>query len=122
MRLTTDSIGDRPRALTGRLVVALGLGVAAAFAAVTLGGIAVLFTPAGSNLDVLLLTLAVLSMAAVGTVLAIRVPGNAVGWLLLISSFLLGSEFLALMYAVASDRFGAGSWPGTHVAAWLYGN
>ena len=52
-------------------------------------------------------------MAVVGTALAIRVPANAIGWLLLASAEILGVEFLALFYAEASDRFAEGSWPGT---------
>jgi hypothetical protein len=45
-----------------------------------------------------------------------------VGWLLLVSAFVLGVEFLAVGYADRSASVAAGSWPGTAVAAWLYSN
>jgi hypothetical protein len=72
--------------------------------------------------DMLLLTLAVVAMATVGAVLAIRVPSNNVGWLLLVSAAILGVEFLGLVYAEGSITYAGGSWPGTAVAAWVYSN
>jgi hypothetical protein len=94
--------------------------VAAAGLAVTSVAAAVDGTP--FVIDTLLLALALLSMATVGALLAIRVPANAVGWLLLVSAFVLGVEFLAQGYAGRSATVAAGSWPGTAVAAWLYSN
>jgi hypothetical protein len=105
-----------------RTVLAIALGATAALAALTFAGLNVAFGPSGAPLDALLIALAVLAMAAVGAVLAIRVPANAVGWLLLVAGFFLGLEFLALDYGEASRSFAAGSWPGTDVAIWFYGN
>jgi hypothetical protein len=70
----------------------------------------------------LLITLAVMAMATVGALLAVRVPGNKVGWLLLVSAVVLGMEFLGAGYVGASVTYAGGSWPGTAVAAWLYSN
>jgi hypothetical protein len=72
--------------------------------------------------DLLIVTLAVVAMVAVGAVLTIRVPANKVGWLLLVAGLALGLEFLGIAYANASDAFAGGSWPGTVVAVWLYSN
>jgi hypothetical protein len=105
-----------------RWFLAIGLGSAASIAAVSFAGLIAVLAPAELTKDALVIALAVLTMAAVGTLLAIRVPANAVGWLLLVAAFLLGIEFLALDYGEASRRFAARSWPGTDVAMWLYGN
>lgn len=107
---------------TLRRVLAIGIGMTASLAAAIFAGLIVVLAPSELTVEALLVALAVLSMAVVGTVLAIRVPANAVGWLLLVAAFLLGMEFLALDYGEASRRFAAGSWPGTDVAMWLYGN
>ena len=72
------------------------------------------------NADFPLITLAVLAMAAVGALLAVRVPANKVGWLLLVSAVVLGMEFLGAVYAGGSVAYAGGSWPGTAVAAWIY--
>jgi hypothetical protein len=113
---------DRRGTPTVRWVLAIGIGITASLAAVSFAGVIAVFAPAELTVDALLAALAVLAMAVVGTVLAIRVPANAVGWLLLVAAFLLGIEFLALVYGEASRVVGAGSWPGADVAMWLYGN
>ena len=102
----------------GRTVLAIALGVAAALASVIGSALVALdaFVP-----ESLLVTLAVLAIASVGVVLAIRVPANAVGWLLIVSALCLGVEFLGAGYAQRSGSVAGGSWPGTVVAAWLYG-
>jgi hypothetical protein len=122
MRSTTEPATHAQRPLTVRTLVAVALGVAAALAALTFGGLAAASGRTGATADAIPLTLAVLTMAAVGTLLSVRVPSNAVGWLVLVSAVLLGVEFLALDYAQASTEFADGSWPGTSVAFWLYGN
>jgi hypothetical protein len=102
-----------------RAVPAIALGALSVTAAViSVGLIAALSSP-DLTVDVLLGALAVLSLAAVGTLLAIRVPANAVGWLLLVAGFILGVRLLAFDYQVASRAIPDGSWPGTDVAAWL---
>jgi hypothetical protein len=105
-------------------VVAVALAAPAVVAAAGLAVTAVAAAVDGAPfvIDTLLLALALLSMAAVGALLAIRVPANAVGWLLLVSAFVLGVEFLAVGYADQSASVAQGSWPGTAVAAWLYSN
>jgi hypothetical protein len=103
-------------------VAAIALGALSVTAAViSVGLIAALSSP-DLTVDVLLGALAVLALAAVGTILATRVPANAVGWLLLVAGFLLGVRLLAFDYEVASREILSGSWPGTDVAAWLDNN
>jgi hypothetical protein len=122
MRSTTEPASHPQRPLNIRTLVAAALGAAASLAALTFGGLAIASGGAGATPDAIPLTLAVLTMAAVGTLLSVRVPSNAVGWLILASAVVLGVEFLALDYAQASTEFAGGSWPGTSVAYWLYGN
>jgi hypothetical protein len=122
MRTSTEPMMDRRRLPAVRWFLAIGLGTAASIAAVSFAGLIAVLAPAELTKDALIIALAVLTMAAVGTLLAIRVPANAVGWLLLVAALLLGVEFLALDYGAASRAVAAGSWPGTDVAMWLYGN
>jgi hypothetical protein len=103
-------------ARAGPAIVLGAISVTAAL--ISVGLIAALGSP-DLAVDVLLGALAVLTLAAVGTVLAIRVPANAVGWLLLVAGFVLGVRLLAFDYQVASRAIPDGSWPGTDVAAWL---
>jgi hypothetical protein len=91
--------------------------VAAANVVVSIG--AAVLAPGQGPLDLMVLALAILAMATVGIVLAIRVPANSVGLLLVVSSLALGVETLGLTYAHASLAFAGGSWPGTALAAWL---
>ena len=103
-----------------RNALAIALAAAATVAAltpVTLGVVADEFV-----IDLLLVTLAVLAMAVVGAVLAVRVPANKVGWLLIVAALAFGVEFLALAYWQLSVKVAGGSWPGTILAAWLYSN
>jgi hypothetical protein len=100
-----------------RTALAIALGVVAALAAV-IGSALVALEAVGA--ESLLVTLAVVAIASVGVVLAIRVPANAVGWLLIVSALCLGVEFLCAGYAERSGSVAGGSWPGTVVAVWLY--
>ena len=108
--------------MKGRTLIAGALAAPAVFAGAGLAAAAVVAAMTGAlfALDALLLGLAVLAMATAGTVLAIRVRANAVGWLLVVSASVLGLEFLAVGYAQQSASVAGGSWPGTAVAAWLY--
>jgi hypothetical protein len=111
--------GPRSRVRVG---LALGLGATAAMAGAVSPGVVLLIEPAALTGDAVLIAVAVLAMAGVGTLIAIRVPSNGVGWLLLVAAWLLGVEFLALDYGAASGILAGGTWPGTAVAIWLYGN
>jgi hypothetical protein len=95
--------------------------------AVMLAGGAVVATIAGTAMslvdhvpDLLFADVAVLAMATVGTLLAIRIPGNAIGWLLLVAALCLGIETLGVSYMNLSLKVAAGTFPGTAAAAWLY--
>jgi hypothetical protein len=104
--------------------IALGI-VLAVTAAVAVGTVAVaiaaaLLVPDQVPVDMPLITLAVLAMVTVGSVLAIRVPANAIGLLLVVSALALGVEILGLAYSEVSFAVAGGSWPGTAIAAWLY--
>jgi hypothetical protein len=70
--------------------------------------------------DLLLADVAVLAMATVGTLLAIRIPGNAIGWLLLVAALCMGLEILGDSYMRLSLKVAAGTLPGTAVAALSY--
>jgi hypothetical protein len=102
-----------------RTVIAIALGATAVVAVVT--GTALIVVDV-IVVDLLIIALAVLTMATVGVVLSIRVPANAVGWLLIVAALALGVEFLAFGYGERSSAVAGGSWPGTVVAAWLYSN
>jgi hypothetical protein len=99
------------------ITLAMTAAVAAANVVVSIG--AVVLAPDQGPLDLPLLALAILAMASVGIVLAIRVPANRVGLLLVVSSLALGVESLGLVYAHASLAFAGGTWPATALAAWL---
>jgi hypothetical protein len=106
------------RRTAGRIVLA----ATAAVATVVVTSAAVLLALGQVPADFPLVALAVLAMASVGFLLSIRVPANAVGWLLAVSALALGVEILGLAYAQGSQALAGGSWPGTAVAAWLYSN
>ena len=105
--------------MIGRTALAIALGTTAAVAValvLVVSGAALL---AELPVDLLFTALAVLAMAAVGSLLAIRVPANAVGLLLVVSALALGVETLGVAYAHGSEAVAGGTWPGTAVAAWL---
>jgi hypothetical protein len=102
--------------------------VVACSIAVVLAGGAVVTTITGTAMslfdeivpDLLLAGVAVLAMATVGTLLAIRIPGNAIGWLLLYAALCMGLEILGDSYTRLSLKVAAGTMPGTAVAALSY--
>jgi hypothetical protein len=98
-----------------RIVLAATAAVAVATVVVASGAALLAQLP----VDLLLIALAVAAMATVGSVLAIRVPTNAVGSLIVVSALALGVQTLGVAYAQGSQAFAGGSWPGTAVAAWL---
>jgi hypothetical protein len=104
----------------GRTVLAIALGATAVAGLVVID--TAMLAVGQFEVGFLLITLAVVAMAAVGALLAVRVPANKVGWLLLVSAVVLGMEFLGAGYVGASVTYAGGSWPGTAVAAWLYSN
>jgi hypothetical protein len=96
--------------------------------AVTLAGGAVVTTVAATAMgivgqfvaaDLMLADVAVLAMATVGTLLAIRIAGNAIGWLLLVAALCLGIENFGVSYMNLSLKVAAGTFPGTAAAGWL---
>jgi hypothetical protein len=116
---STNTASFSEPTVTRRNALAIALGATAAVAGVT--GTALIATDQ-IVVDLLIIALAVLAMASVGVILAIRVPANAVGWLLLVAALSLGVEFLGLGYGERSGSVAGGSWPGTVVAVWLYSN
>ena len=62
-------------------------------------------------------TAAIASFSGVGAFLAIRVPGNRIGWLLLVAGVLFAVQVLSAGYSTASAAAG-GDWPLTPYAAW----
>jgi len=99
-----------------RAVVAIGLGVAAVTAVVA--GL-LLMPPERSTPDLLLFLVVVVTVSGVGTFLAMRVPGNVIGWLLLASGLLFGYGILSGGYAYRSIDDPTGLWPGTALLGWL---
>ena len=63
--------------------------------------------------------LAMLAMATVGLTLAIRVPANKIGWLLLASAVVQGIGTFGSIYAGWSLAKAGGSLPGTALGAWI---
>ncbi len=99
-----------------RLGIAVS-GVAIAFASVAIG---LLIYPAASfTADLLLFPIVVLSVASVGAFLAVRVPANRVGRLLVLSGVLFGAGFLTGAYWLRGAAAPGGTWPGTALAVWL---
>ena len=102
--------------MRARAVVAIGLGVAAVTAVVA--GL-LLMPPERSTPDLLLFLVVVVTVSGVGTFLAMRVPRNVIGWLLLASGLLFGYGILSGGYAYRSIDDPAGLWPGTALLGWL---
>ena len=102
--------------MRARAVVAIGLGVAAVTAVVA--GL-LLMPPERSTPDLLLFLVVVVTVSGVGTFLAVRVPGNVIGWLLLASGLLFGYGILSGGYAYRSIDDPTGLWPGTALLGWL---
>jgi hypothetical protein len=63
--------------------------------------------------------LAAVAMAAVGLTLALRVPANKIGWLLLVAAVAQGTGTFGSVYAGLSLAKAGGSLPGTAIAAWI---
>ena len=112
--------GHRGALVKGRTVLAIALGATAVAGLVVID--TAMLAVGQFDVDLLLITLAVVAMATVGALLAVRVPANKVGWLLLASAVVLGMEFVAAGYVGGSVTYADGSWPATAVAAWLYSN
>jgi len=102
--------------MTARAVIPIGLGVAAAVAVVA--GL-LLMPPERSTPDLLLFLVVVVTVSGVGAFLAVRIPGNVIGWMLLASGLLFGYGILSGGYAYRSIDDPAGLWPGTTLLGWL---
>jgi hypothetical protein len=100
-------------------LIAWPIGLAtAAVAALAMG--LFLVPPEQLTLDIaVVFTTLPLSATIVGGFLSARVPGNRVGWLLLLAGLLFSVQVLAWGYWARSFAASAGSWPGTAHAAWL---
>jgi hypothetical protein len=90
----------------------------AAWAALTAGG-AVLYAVRGEWLDVLI-SPALAVFAATGTLLALRRPGNAVGWLLLAAALLISFSSVLQGLSIATEGDGDPSLL-SRMLAWLDG-
>lgn len=66
------------------------------------------------------LTFVGLSFASVGALLALRRPGNAIGWLFCGTGVLAGAELLSAQYAIYGLLTEPGSLPRPELGAWLY--
>lgn len=66
------------------------------------------------------LTFVGLSFASVGALLALRRPGNAIGWLFCGTGVLAGAELLSSQYAIYGLLTEPGSLPRPELGAWLY--
>jgi hypothetical protein len=112
--------GPRRRS-TGHRTLAAAVG-GTTVAAVALAALWTIVGPTGLTAEVLMYSLAIPPMSTVGTLLAIRVPRNSIGWLLLVAAVFVAVQLLALVYAETSRITAGGSWPGTSIAVWLYAN
>jgi hypothetical protein len=59
------------------------------------------------------------SFSGVGAFLAVRVPANPIGWLLVAAGTLLAVGIFGGAYAMASVAASGGTWPATALLAWL---
>jgi hypothetical protein len=118
-------VGHRPVAIVGpvmrrtALAIVLAATAAVSVATVVIATVVALVTIDRLSMDLVVITVAVLAMATVGSVLALRVPANAVGLLLVVSALTLGVQNLGAAYAMGSLALADGSWPSTALAAWL---
>ncbi len=103
----------------GRTALSIALAAVAVVAALT--GVILLGLDSFAS-DAVLVAFGVLTLATVGAVLAIRVPANVMGLLLVVAALGLGVEVLGVGYAQASSVVAGGTWPGTTIAAWAYSN
>jgi hypothetical protein len=101
------------------LAIVLAVTAAVSVATVVVATVVALVTIDQPSIDLVVIAVAVPAMATVGSVLAIRVPANAVGLLLVVSALTLGVQNLGAAYAMGSLALAGGSWPGTALAAWL---
>ena len=104
------------------LAIALAATATVAVATVAVAIVAAVLSPDPVSVEAVLIALSVLALATVGSALAIRVPANAIGLLLIVSALALGVETVGQAYAQRSLTLADGSWPGTALAAWLYAN
>src|SRR5580658_5099934 len=96
-----------------------GLTVLALTAALVLVGLNVSeLDPAELGFEVILAA-AVLLYAGTGRLIARRVPGNAIGWLLALIGLLLAGELLTEQYAVYGQVTAPGSLPVVKVTGWF---
>jgi MFS family permease len=92
-------------------------------AALVLAGLSVQagYVSAGRFGICLIVTVAVALYAGVGRVIASRLPGNAIGWLLCLTGLLSALGLLAEQYALFGIATAPGSVPAARIIGWLSG-
>jgi hypothetical protein len=102
-----------------RKVRAIALGVLATADVVLVIAAQPLYPPGGLDLSAaVVFTAAVASLAGIGAFLAIRVPANRIGGLLLLAGTLLAAGVFGGAYGEASIVSSGGTWPATSLLAW----
>jgi hypothetical protein len=116
--LVTELSERRRRALRVAACAMLVLGVGGMVGAQFLDGLTQP-TPDGPWLEDLLLVAAFLAFPAMGTLVALRRPDNAIGWLLLWVGLQAGVLVLGASYARYALVYREGAFPGATLGAWI---
>jgi hypothetical protein len=102
----------------GRAAIGVLFVLGCAVAAITMGGLLVNRTPADSSL--IILALAYVPYATVGSILVVRRPRNAIGWILLALGWTFSTSFLPIR-ATAQELQTLTASPLVEIVAWFNG-